>query len=157
MLRGDQGQQGRKWDPFQVLRNAGHVKMLSFRDLVKPCQVVRCRGGSRYVEGCWGFRYWKSLKVLVQILKFLKFQSFKVSKSPNFKNFKVSKFSLNLQHFKVSKFQRFKVWKLRSFEIAKLQSSVISYFQKYVLSFENVCGAPLKTTLSPFQFWNFQT
>ena len=67
--------------------------------LVSPKRVVGCKGGSRYVEGCWGFPY-SEMKSMAST-----FQSFKASK---------------IQKIRVSKFQRFKVPNFQSFKTPKL-------------------------------------
>ena len=53
-----------------LLRNTGS-------SLVSPKRVVGCRGGSRYVEGCWGFPY---LKIQLQNANFMFFIDIKFSK-----------------------------------------------------------------------------
>ena len=63
------------------------------RDLVS----LRCMGGSRYVEGCWGFPYLKKCLGF----KVSKFQSFNMSESQRFKVSKLPK----LQNFKFRQIQ----------------------------------------------------
>ena len=118
---------------FRVKQEAGRQAGRPPSSLVSPKRVVGGRGGSRYIEGCWGFPY----------LEIKKFLGLKVS---TFQNFKISKLNAKTLRCVVHAFQnesKFQIFKEPEIICSNDLGCVLNYFEYLYRSKVEIIGSGL--------------